>query len=241
LCGQGYRFLAEGDSNIEEGEFLGYDPSAKGKYYKFIKDVINSLIKIPSEQVWVDFSFTDSKKLILDQWSSTDWFDQTPWKSYFRTEEFDKLVKVFDEEYANPTVSINQVPYKNVFREKGSLIAYFMLKTLLTELPLTKKVFTTAPAQINFPYETFFIYTDVIQPQLFNDTEMKLLEIIHANLESNKNDVIGWEPRNRNYKPCIKGMISHLHIHFASTDGRNIPFMLGPVIVQLHFIQHSDP
>jgi len=247
LSGQGYLNLKNGEAVILDNE---EDAVESGSYFTYINKVVNSLLKIPSEQVWIDFSFNDPKdptdpnyKFILDRRSSNRWPERSRWGKYFPSRTFHKLSNLYEGVKIDEKIprNTNYQSYKQLFREKGSAITYFMIKTLCDELPLKQQVFADSPPQLNFPYETFMVYTDIIQPQIFNETEFTLLEIFQADLESKTSVVIGWEPRNITYKPCLKGIVPHIRITVASTGGLRVPFMFGPVIVQLHFIQRAEP
>lgn len=213
--------------------------STNWEYYKYIKKVVNVLLKIRSEQVWSDFAERDEgpNTANIIGMPAKDWLQTSKkWSSFFKEPTFSELADFF------PADEVPQYrKYRQLFRDNGSLIAYYMIYTLITELPLREKILAATPPQVNFPYDTFFIYSDIVKPQTFNESHMPLLTLLQPKLDSDRNTIIRQEVKNITYSPCVSGVVPCIRIYIASTNASLVPFMLGPVIVQLHFIQHAEP
>lgn len=238
LSGTGLKQLKLSDSFYHAEDLTSSSNNANASYNLYITRLVNLLLKINSEQVCTDFTLADHQDLTtVDKYNEfisknpnllTSWIEETRWVKYFPIEAFNKVLEIY-----------NTKPAK--IREMGTIIVYFMIKTLCNELPLTTTCTSTAPTQLNFPHESLFVYTDIIDTCIFNESQMPLLQTIQTKTESSNDDVITWEPRNKIFKPCVIGSIPKIRIYIASTEGSLIPFMVGPVVVQLLFIQQPKP
>jgi hypothetical protein len=249
LFGMGLNQLKLADSFHTERLSVPSSKSADPaeSFYLYINRVVNLLLKVNSEQVCTDFiladhladhhDFTTAEK--YEEFISknpnllTGWVKETRWAKYFPMKTFNNMLDIYRH------ISIDNPEPK--FREMGTFIIYFMIKTLCDELPLMTPYTSTVPTQLNFPYDTLFIYTDIIETCIFNESQMPLLQIMQSKTESSRDDVITWEPRNKIFKPCVVGSIPKIRIYIASTEGSLVPFMLGPVVVQLLFRQQAKP
>lgn len=233
---------AVGLLNLKRGDDRNSRRSEVGSYYTYIKKIVNVLLQIPSEQVWVDFAHeTADEKMKAVGMHQTEWPRTSDrWSSYFNNPSFFELLKVYENFHTQGEQRLTKT-YRQRFRDRGSLIIYYMIKTLINELPLGRVMSASTPPQVNFPYDSFFIYSDIAKPIAVNESHMPLLALIQAKLESDGNTTIRQELQHISYIPCVSGVVPHIRIYIASTAGTLIPFMLGPVIVQLHFIQHSEP
>lgn len=229
----------EKNMNLDETRRMNNEET--GVYFNYIKKVVNVLLKIESEQVWVDFTHDreDPENKTGGSHVSTWPKHSKVWSKFFDNDSFYELQHAFTNVSRGTWRKTSS--YRQMFRDRGSLIIYYMLKTLFTELPLRERISALAPPQVNFPHDSFFIYSDIVRPLTFNESQMPLLALIQPKLDSDRNTVIRQEVKNITYSRCNAGKVSHIRIYIASTAGSLVPFMLGPVIVQLHFIQQIEP
>jgi len=150
------------------------------------------------------------------------------WVNLFPMNELLFLVQKFtrDDETFNELTSI----------QKGSILAYYMIKTLCFESPLKKENKANRAPYIHNMNDSFLIYSNLVEPYYFNESKSPLLGIITTPLSQNSTvKSVKYEFSNIQYLPCAQqtGIISTVRIYISSPDGKIIPFQRGPIIVQL--------
>jgi hypothetical protein len=205
------------------------------KYFDYIKHIINTVLKINTINVWNDFSFNFDNK--------TTWPINTKWTKYFDPKNFFE----FTNHLENLTLFKNIVstPHSTnssnneIFANRGLTISYFMLHSLFKEQPILNKTITsTIPPHINHPNDVFLIYSDIIIPNIVNETVMPLLAITQAKKDTLHNNTIKHEIINLQYRKCdTRPKIDTIQIYITSLTGKPVKFLRGPTFIELHFIK----
>ena len=121
--------------------------------------------------------------------------------------------------------------------DEGCLIAYYMLKTLINEVSYKSETRSQKPPQINYPHETLFLYSNLINANVFNRQKMSLLLTLPTKNLSEKNDTVCYDVSRIQYSRCCPGLVPYIKIYITSLNGLLTPFTTGPVIIRLHFIR----
>ena len=84
------------------------------------------------------------------------------------------------------------------------------------------------------PYELMYIYTDIIKPQPFNEFNMPVLDILKT--EGSAGHLTQYRSSgNIQYQSLDRANITNIKILIAGNDGKEIPFLRGPLVMTLHF------
>ena len=87
---------------------------------------------------------------------------------------------------------------------------------------------------ISNPYEMMYIYTDIIRPQPFNEFAMPILDILKT--EGTPGHLTQYRASgNIQYHSLDRANITNIKILIAGHDGKEIPFLRGPLVITLHF------
>ena len=79
---------------------------------------------------------------------------------------------------------------------------------------------------------TFFVYCDIVEPQLVGDANVPLLRTIPV--RGRNGEVMSHSFDNIHYMALSRSTFQEVHIHISDDTGKRIPFMYGRVIVKLH-------
>ena len=96
------------------------------------------------------------------------------------------------------------------------------------------------PSQINFGIPNqLFIYCDIVDYQLIGDKYAKIIKILTIDYEKlgNFGSTFSKEITPVQYLPISENYIDEITIHIKDAQGKNIPFLYGTLIAQLHFIE----
>lgn len=226
LQGKGFQKLLQCDEWLR----AQIDSSNDSPYSHYVTNLICNILRMKPLQIYHDLTACfESEK------AKTLWNVSQNLNSFFVWEDVANLQKVL-RGTANDAHPISEF-------EKGTVLAYYMLKTLFSEhlLSTNELSFADIPPRINNPFNPMFVYSDIVQPISFNETKMPLLTIIHNDALNTACEMIAQQISNPNYIPCNTGIIPAIRVYIASTDGTLVPFMTGPVIVQLHFKRFPAP
>jgi hypothetical protein len=238
LQGKGFKFFR--DRFLIEFNNLTKLPESSSSLWQFMVHIITRLFKIDAIQVWNDFNgYLNTKE--SNQIASNDtWPKNTPWSAYFDNKSFYALIEyIWKEDFDDTVVSRNKTFSRNkfnsdsvVFRKRGILLAFYMLKTLCEEYPNADNILKTdiQPALL-YSNSTFFIYTDIIEPNYVNEDRARLL--IQTINNSKKKSQDGFVRQTFNpiqYKQCAAGIInlSTIHVFIYSLLGKEVAFQRGP-------------
>ena len=84
------------------------------------------------------------------------------------------------------------------------------------------------------PYEMMYIYTDIIKPQPFNEFAMPILDILKT--EGTPGHLTQYRASgNIQYHSIDRSNITNIKILITGHDGKEIPFLRGPLVMTLHF------
>lgn len=215
-------------------------------YWLFIIRILTHLFKINPITVWNDFNayLTNSDSTVIA--TNNSWPLHSPWRLYFNNDNFTKLVSVICGKSTDgnifPTNHFNSD--KLIFRQRGAVISYYMLQALCNEYPSNNMTSTILPS-LSYANSTFFIYTDIIEPDYFNESKARLLGIIQTTKTHNDEKNLSFIRQTLNpvqYKPCAAGLntLATIHVYILSLSGIIIPFQRGPVFIELHFIRERS-
>lgn len=86
----------------------------------------------------------------------------------------------------------------------------------------------------------FFIYCDILEPQIVGDTNAKLLRVVSAD---NSKYMYGAQKMKifspPHYIPVLKRGFENIEIDIRTETGESVPFSFGTVCVKLHFKRKS--
>ena len=216
------------------------------KYFEYIKHVIENILVINTENVWNDFSLNYNDQTLVPNWPLN-----SKWIKYFHPSEFFNFINNVDPHNPLPIFSTHPT-YQNLTlsnrhetnitiptkRRRGLAISYFMLHTLFKEQPLNNTISSTIPPHINHPNDIFLIYSDIIIPNLINETVLPLLAITQTKKDTVHNDIVKHEIINIQYRKCdTRPQIDTIQIYITSMTGKPVKFLRGPTFVELHFIR----
>ena len=97
------------------------------------------------------------------------------------------------------------------------------------------------PSQINFGIPNqLFIYCDIIEYQLIGDKYAKIIKILTIDYEKlgNFGSTFSKEITPVQYLTVSDNFIDEITIHIKDAQGKNIPFLHGTLIAQLHFVEN---
>jgi hypothetical protein len=232
-----------------------YEPNNTEKsvlYWQFIVKIITQLFKIDPIQVWNDFNGYLTTKDPTRIAMNDEWPKNTPWDKYFDNKEFYEIIDRIEwsetREKRDP-FSMRVFPRnkydsdKLVFRKRGILLAYYMLKILCDEYPPDAILRTDIQPALTYLNSNFFIYTDIIEPNIINDQSGRILIQTNHNVVPNQyNNFIRQCFSPIQYKKCAAGIINleTIHIYIYSVLGEEMRFQRGPVFIELHFIRERS-
>ena len=235
---QSYLLYAMNDPLFLRGRHLmqlgAFLKSAKPSYPNNLGVLIEILDILP-EQVWSD--------CVGETPDNQIWPKNTPWEKYIDIEKFRECVDSVQKassKTANERKNIKETFYPDTSDQmKGAIVLYYMLKTITEDQYFgRKKIIADIPPSINYPNDTFIIYSDIINPEIFNDSQSSLLAIIKTNGktgETQKRDMTQIQ-----YKYLSANKIRVIHIFVSNILGREVNFQCGPLITQLHFIREKE-
>ena len=92
-------------------------------------------------------------------------------------------------------------------------------------------------ADVYMGMSALYVYSDVVEPQIVGSQNLQLLRIVpFQEQQHRKNNTHGrLEPRMIDYLPLAKKHFDTLSVHIRNDMGEKVPFLLGKVIVKLHF------
>jgi hypothetical protein len=102
------------------------------------------------------------------------------------------------------------------------------------EMPLCEEIISLTPPKLN-PMAQFWVYTNIIQDSIVNNDFKKLLAIgttKQEHMKGNENEITFQEPLFKNLNTNI---LDEIEILIATKFGNPVPFVDGPLTVQLLF------
>ena len=234
-------------------------------YKRVYRTILSELLNIECEHVWDDFTrYVDPENTTIDNSPNTlifgsHWPQNSPWEKYFNNEKFYKHVAYMEQKTPSDQYDYNKKTFTDIeghhlryrFKIRGEIIASYMLYTLAEEMfqntnQFPQGVEMLAPADvtpiISYPNSCLYIYTDIIEPNYFNESRSRLLAIVESRVNDSRVDYIRQEINNVQYKPLIVGLktLSIIHIYIYSLLGAPINLQTGPLFIQLHFIRERS-
>ena len=213
----------------------------QNSYLNYIKFVITQVLKINTIDVWNDFTHNYSTDPSI--WPlNTKWvkfFEPTEFSAYIKLiEKYNPPVKFYPTDTTHPLGIYSPPQTKHAISQyRGMVISYYMLQKLFNDKP---KSITTSniPPHINHPNDIFLVYSNIVTPNLVNETTMPLLAIIQAKKDTLHYDTIKHELINLQYRNCVsKENINSIRVYITSMTGKPVKFLRGPTFIQLHFLQ----
>lgn len=206
------------------------------EYWLYIQHIITKVLRIETLNVWYDFTLNNE---------TTDlWPINTKWVSFINKDDFINFVQKIERISKEGIFTDNKPTYFNsrsknkILQNRGTIIAYYILKKLFRETPRGQNIHTTIPPNIYFPNNTLFIYSNIIDHTLMNETSLPLLAVIQPSKESgfHTEKVV-----NVQYRKCIKSNgVNTIRFYISSLLGTPVKFLRGPIILQLRFQRFPD-
>jgi hypothetical protein len=109
-----------------------------------------------------------------------------------------------------------------------------MLYKLLLESPLGSAIEAEDHMKV-VPVDIVCIYTNIVVPEKFNDTQVRLLDILRISSAAYASGADLIEPANTHYKTVDVDVLDEIEIFIATSLGVPVPFRNGPAYLQLHF------
>jgi hypothetical protein len=225
-------YLLRGLPRTKLRTFFTHPPSQKNM------DYLTFGLHLSPDQVWADCT----EDLTVER--VTSWPYGSKWEKYFDCQEFYELVQQIETLHSQTQPLYKQIGHRSKgqtfhsaadTRFKGSVVAYFMMKTLVEEQLMGRTLYADIPPHMNYPNDTFLIYSDIVKPELFNNLHAPLLGMLIV--DGAHGEIQRHEVSNIHYKYLTSNQISSIKIMITSILGRPIPFQRGPVFIQLHLIR----
>jgi hypothetical protein len=118
---------------------------------------------------------------------------------------------------------------------KGAYLHLEGLSPLLgfPSVKLTGVVRSTFVADTHSDFSFFYVYSDIVEPQVVGDIQAPLLRIVKV--DGKNGEIISCHYDRPQYVPVIRQSFQTLDIELRLNSGDFVPFERGKVIVVLHF------
>jgi hypothetical protein len=83
------------------------------------------------------------------------------------------------------------------------------------------------------PFSFFYLYTDIVSPQIVGDIQAPLLRIVRV--KGQDGEVISQYYDRPQYLPVVRQSFQTINIELRLNSGDFVPFERGKVIIVLHF------
>jgi hypothetical protein len=113
----------------------------------------------------------------------------------------------------------------------GIDVITYLLHVLCNELTMGAAVMSKVPPLLS-PFNHFWIYSNLVKPETVNKVKTRLLATATTNAQAGQIAEISFNFPH--YKPLASNVIDEITILIASPDGVPIPFIDGPLTIQLH-------
>jgi hypothetical protein len=148
-----------------------------------------------------------------------------------KTKGYNSIADMMKQEFVSEKEYVKLI--QTVFHNDSFSFMDYAVYTLMMECPFDSIIYGSRYTTL-LPTDIAFVYTNIIEPEVVDDKQMRLLEIMPIrSVADGKVDLI--EFSNTHYKTLDVDTLSDIKILIATAYGTPVPFRYGPATVQLHF------